>query len=295
MARTTTKNQRTPLLPPGARDFLLRRGIEVTGIALGALAIVLSLILLSYNPGDPSLNSATPHEVTNWLGPLGAYVADILLQVLGLACVVPVLVLFSWAWRIASKQMVSALWLRLVVLCASALLLSIALNGPTPPQWAGLKFFNVYGPNEYHKGGQKSVVAHVFPDAKENMMCRLFKSHHPDYEDGGQLRDFIWVGDVVEVILWLYENQNISGLFNVGTGKARSFKDLANAVYVSLGLPPKIHYIDTPANIRDKYQYFTEADMTKLREAGYDKAFTELEEGVRQYVQDYLSQDDPHK
>ncbi len=168
-------------------------------------------------------------------------------------------------------------------------------NGPTPPQWAGLKFFNVYGPNEYHKGGQKSVVAHVFPDAKENMMCRLFKSHHPDYEDGGQLRDFIWVGDVVDVILWLYENQNVSGLFNVGTGKARSFKDLASAVYDSLGRVPKIHYIDTPANIRDKYQYFTEADMSKLREAGYDKTFTELEEGVRQYVQDYLSQDDPHK
>ncbi|SCA57039.1 ADP-L-glycero-D-manno-heptose-6-epimerase [Candidatus Terasakiella magnetica] len=165
----------------------------------------------------------------------------------------------------------------------------------TPPQWAGLKFFNVYGPNENHKGGQQSVVAHVFPDAKQNLMCRLFKSHHPDYEDGGQLRDFVWVGDVVNVILWLYENEKVSGLFNVGTGKARSFKDLAKAVYVSLEIEPKIHYIDTPVNIRDKYQYFTQANMDKLREAGYDKPFTELEEGVRQYVQDYLNKDDPYR
>ncbi len=133
MARTTTKNQRTTLLPPGAREFLLRRAIEVTGVALGALAVVLSLILISYNPGDPSLNSATPHGVENWLGPLGAYVADVLMQVLGVAAIVPVLVLFSWAWRIASKQMVSHLWLRLVVLFGSALLLSIALNGLSSP------------------------------------------------------------------------------------------------------------------------------------------------------------------
>jgi ADP-L-glycero-D-manno-heptose 6-epimerase len=165
----------------------------------------------------------------------------------------------------------------------------------TPPQWAGLKFFNVYGPNEYHKGGQKSVIGHVFPDAKENMMCRLFKSHHPDYEDGGQLRDFVWIDDVVDVIMWLDENPKTSGLFNVGTGKARSFKDLAESVYRALNIEPKIHYVDTPVNIRDKYQYFTQANMSKLREAGYDKPFTELEEGVRQYVQDYLVKDDPFK
>lgn len=171
---------------------------------------------------------------------------------------------------------------------------AIAEDGTTPPQWAGLKFFNVYGPNEYHKGGQQSVVAHVYPDASEKMMCRLFKSHHPDYEDGGQLRDFIWIGDVVDVILWLYENKKVSGLFNVGTGKARSFKDLASAVYTALDQEPKIHYIETPLNIRDKYQYFTQANMDKLRKAGYDKPFTELEEGVRRYVQDYLSKDDPH-
>ncbi len=168
-------------------------------------------------------------------------------------------------------------------------------QAPTPPQWAGLKFFNVYGPNEYHKGGQKSVVAHVFPDAKQNLMCRLFKSHHPDYEDGGQLRDFVWVGDVVDVMMWLYENPTVSGLFNVGTGKARSFKDLAESVYQAMGIEPKIHYIETPENIRDKYQYYTQANMDKLRAAGYDKPFTELEDGVRQYVQDFLNQDDPFK
>jgi len=168
-------------------------------------------------------------------------------------------------------------------------------KNPVPPQWAGLKFFNVYGPNEYHKGGQKSVVAHVFPQAKADDMCKLFKSHHPDYEDGGQLRDFIWVGDVVDVILWLYENENVSGLFNVGTGKARSFKDLATAVYVALDQDPMIQYVPTPENIRDKYQYFTQANMDKLRNAGYNKDFTSLEDGVRQYVQDYLNQDDPFK
>ncbi|NVK20037.1 MAG: ADP-glyceromanno-heptose 6-epimerase [Methylocystaceae bacterium] len=172
---------------------------------------------------------------------------------------------------------------------------SLEEQSSTPPQWAGLKFFNVYGPNEYHKGGQKSVVAHVFPQAIGADACKLFQSHHPDYEDGGQLRDFVWVGDVVDVILWLYEKGNVSGLFNVGTGKARSFKDLATAVYTALGKEPLIQYVPTPENIRDKYQYFTEAKMDKLRLVGYDKDFTDLEEGVRQYVQDFLNQDDPFK
>jgi ADP-L-glycero-D-manno-heptose 6-epimerase len=169
----------------------------------------------------------------------------------------------------------------------------VEANGPTPPQWAGLKFFNVYGPNEYHKGGQKSVVAHVFPQAASDDMCKLFKSHHPDYADGGQLRDFVWVGDVVDVMMWLLENEQASGLFNVGTGVARSFKDLAIAVYQALGKDPMIQYIPTPENIRDKYQYYTQANMTKLRDAGYDKDFTSLEEGVGFYVQNFLNTDDP--
>lgn len=164
-----------------------------------------------------------------------------------------------------------------------------------PPQWAGLKFFNVYGPNEYHKGKQQSVVSHIFPTAKKKEGCTLFRSHHPDYEDGGQMRDFVWVGDCVNVIMWLLENPSVSGLFNVGSGKARSFKDLATAVYDAMGYKIDISYVDTPISIRDKYQYFTEADMSKLRALGYDTPSTALEDGIAQYVQDYLTQEDPYR
>jgi ADP-L-glycero-D-manno-heptose 6-epimerase len=161
-----------------------------------------------------------------------------------------------------------------------------------PPQWAGLKFFNVYGPNEYHKGSQQSVVAQVFPHALADAAYPLFKSHNPDYKDGEQKRDFIWVGDVVDVVLWLYDNPSVSGIFNVGTGKARTFKDLASAVYRALGKEPNIKFQDTPLSIRDKYQYFTEAKMDRLRAAGYSKEFTSLEDGVKQYVTDYLNKSD---
>jgi len=158
-----------------------------------------------------------------------------------------------------------------------------------------LKFFNVYGPNEYHKGGQQSVVAHVFNQVNREGQCKLFQSHHPDYEDGGQLRDFIWIDDVVDVILWLNENTEVSGLFNVGTGQARSFKDLAAGVFTALEQEAKIDYIPTPEAIRDKYQYYTQADMTKLRAQGYGKQFTSLEDGVRAYVLSYLQKDDPYR
>lgn len=170
----------------------------------------------------------------------------------------------------------------------------VANGGATPPQWAGLKFFNVFGPNEYHKGGQKSVVAGIHPKIAAGEPAVLFKSHHPDYEDGGQLRDFIWVGDCVDVMLWLYENEDVSGLFNVGTGKARSFADLARAVFAARDMEPNITYVDTPENIRDRYQYFTEATMDNLRDAGYQGQFTPLEEGVRQYVQNHLEAEDPY-
>lgn len=164
-----------------------------------------------------------------------------------------------------------------------------------PPQWAGLKFFNVYGPNEYHKGTMKSVVSHVFPVAAKGEAAKLFKSHRPDFEDGGQLRDFVSVDDCVDVMMWLLDNPDVSGLFNCGTGKARPFKDLASAVYAALGQEPRIEYVPTPEQIRDKYQYYTQADMTKLREAGYSRQFTELEEGVRAYVQDFLFTEDPFR
>lgn len=165
---------------------------------------------------------------------------------------------------------------------------------PTPPQWAGLRFFNVYGPNEYHKGSMQSVVSHIFPSAREGATARLFESHHPDYEDGGQLRDFVWVGDCAKMIHWLIENDDVSGLFNCGTGQARSFRELAEAVFRALGREPDIEYVPTPENIRDRYQYFTEADMTKIREMGFDHAPTSLEDGITTYVRDFLAGDDPY-
>jgi len=164
-----------------------------------------------------------------------------------------------------------------------------------PPQWAGLKFFNVYGPNEYHKGSMQSVVSHVFPVASQGNAAPLFQSHHPDYEDGGQMRDFIYVDDCVNVMMWLLDNEQVSGLFNCGTGQARPFKDLAASVYAALGENEKIKYIPMPEHLRDKYQYFTQADMTKLRQAGYTAPFTALEDGIRAYVQDFLFTADPYR
>lgn len=157
-----------------------------------------------------------------------------------------------------------------------------------PPFWAGLKFFNVYGPNEYHKGRMASVVFHAFNQIQKDGQVKLFRSHHPDYEDGGQLRDFIYVKDVIRVCTWLMEQQPASGIYNLGTGKARSFKDLAGAVFEALNHHANITYIDTPADIRDKYQYFTQAEMQKLRNAGYTDPFFTLEEGISDYVKRYL-------
>ena len=155
--------------------------------------------------------------------------------------------------------------------------------------WAGLKFFNVYGPNEYHKGRMASVVFHAFNQIKKTGGMKLFRSHNPDFKDGEQLRDFVYVKDVVDVILFMMEKRPQSGLYNLGTGKARAFKDLVSSTFGAMGLDPKISFIDTPEDIRDKYQYFTEADMTKLKAAGYSKHFTALEEGVSDYVSNYLN------
>jgi ADP-L-glycero-D-manno-heptose 6-epimerase len=160
----------------------------------------------------------------------------------------------------------------------------------TPPFWAGLKFFNVFGPNEYHKERMASVIFHAFNQIKQKGEVKLFRSHNPDYKDGEQIRDFIYVKDVTAICVWLMENQPTSGLYNTGTGKARTFKDLVNAIFDTLHLPSKIEFIDTPIDIRDKYQYFTEADMHKLRKAGYDKPFYSLEEGVDEYVSKYLTE-----
>ena len=158
-----------------------------------------------------------------------------------------------------------------------------------PPFWAGLKFFNVYGPNEYHKGRMASVIFHSFNQIKSTGKVKLFRSHRPDFKDGQQLRDFIYVEDVAKVCYWLMEHTITSGLYNLGTGKARTFEDLVKATFAGIGKEPAIEYIDIPEDIRDKYQYFTEADMSKLRNAGYRDSFYTLEEGVGDYVKNFLS------
>ena len=168
-------------------------------------------------------------------------------------------------------------------------------EGRAPSQWAGLKFFNVYGPNEYHKGGMKSVVAQIWPRVAADEPVTLFRSHNPAYPDGGQMRDFVFVDDVVDIVDWLLETPAVSGVFNAGSGQARSFLDLANATFAAAGKSPRVEYVDTPLSIRDKYQYFTEARMERVRAAGYAGQSTPLEEGVRRYVQDFLMQADPYR
>jgi len=160
-----------------------------------------------------------------------------------------------------------------------------------PRQHVGLKFFNVYGPNEYFKGSMASMVFHGFNQIMQDGEIRLFKSCNPNYEDGGQLRDFVYVKDICSVILFLLRNQNIKGLFNVGTGRAQSFRELAEATFRALGKEPNIRYIDMPEKLRGKYQYYTQADMTQLAGVGYPRDFMDVETGVRDYVQNHLAQD----
>ncbi|MCP2041990.1 ADP-glyceromanno-heptose 6-epimerase [Pontibacter sp. HSC-36F09] len=154
--------------------------------------------------------------------------------------------------------------------------------------WAGLKFFNVYGPNEYHKGKMASVIFHAYNQIKEKGSMKLFRSHNPDYADGEQMRDFVYVKDVVEVCMFLMQHRKNSGIYNLGSGKARTFMALALNTFDAMGIAPSIDFMDTPENLRDNYQYFTEANMNKLRSIGYDREFYTLEEGVRDYVQNYL-------
>jgi ADP-L-glycero-D-manno-heptose 6-epimerase len=164
-----------------------------------------------------------------------------------------------------------------------------------PPQWAGLKFFNVFGPNEYHKGKMMSLVAKRFDDARTGQPVRLFKSHREDVADGEQKRDFIYVDDAVAVVRWLIETPTVSGLFNVGTGTARSFRDLAVAMFRALGREPAIEYIDMPPALRERYQYFTEGKVEKLRRAGYNGGWTPLEDAVATYIGRYLGQPDRYR
>jgi len=164
-----------------------------------------------------------------------------------------------------------------------------------PPQWAGLKFFNVYGPNEYHKGSMISVVKVKYDEIAAGGPARLFKADQPGMADGEQRRDFIWIGDVVDVMLWLLDTPGVNGLFNVGTGLARSYLDLAHAVCDAAGVQRRVEFIDLPAKLRGQYQSFTQASTERLRAAGYGGQFTPLEDGIRRYVQDHLTQPDPYR
>ena len=176
-----------------------------------------------------------------------------------------------------------------------ALLARAAKKQPLPPQWVGLKFFNVFGPNEYHKGDMMSVLCKVFDRAKAGAPVRLFKSHRPGIADGDQRRDFIYVDDVIAVVRWLLATPSVNGLFNVGTGEAQSFRQMIEAMFAALGRAPKIEYIDMPAAIRDNYQYFTEASMENLHRAGYNAGFTPLVTAVRRYVADFLDRPDRYR
>ena len=166
-------------------------------------------------------------------------------------------------------------------------------NGqPLPPHWAGLKFFNVFGPNEYHKGKMASVLCNVFDRAKAGETVKLFKSHREGIEHGDQRRDFIYVKDAVAVVRWLLDAGSVNGIFNVGTGKARSFRDMIMAMFRAMGCEPAIEYVDMPENIRGQYQYFTQAETANLRRAGYNADFTTLEDAVADYVTGYLDRPD---
>jgi ADP-L-glycero-D-manno-heptose 6-epimerase len=169
-----------------------------------------------------------------------------------------------------------------------------AARGHAPPQWAGLKFFNVYGPNEDHKSSMMSVAAQIWPDVAAGRAVRLFKSYRAGVADGGQLRDFVYVRDVADVVEWLASRPGVSGVFNLGSGRARSFKEMAEAVFRAAGKAPLIEYIPMPEAIRDRYQYFTEARLDRLRRAGYEGQFTSLEDGIGDYVGGYLSKPDPY-
>ena len=171
----------------------------------------------------------------------------------------------------------------------------IAKGEAMPPHWAGLKFFNVFGPNEYHKGAMMSVLTRRFDDIRAGKTIQLFKSHREGIADGDQRRDFIYIDDVVRVIMWLLAMPSVNGIFNVGTGVARSFRDLMHAAYAALGTTPNIEYIDMPAQIRDSYQYFTQAEGDRLRRAGYNGGFTALEDSVAVYVKDFLDRPDRYR
>ncbi|MBT4880273.1 MAG: ADP-glyceromanno-heptose 6-epimerase [Alphaproteobacteria bacterium] len=186
---------------------------------------------------------------------------------------------YGWSKHLVDKRIVS----------------QINKKRKAPAQWVGLKFFNVYGPNEYHKGSMQSVIAHLYPKISAGEPAKLFKSYKKEYPHGGQLRDFVWVGDCVDVMMWFLDNPKQSGIFNVGTGKAQPFSALATAIFTALTKKPDIEFFEMPETLREKYQYYTQADMSRLRKAGYKKPFTSLQDGTKEYVLKYLATADPYR
>jgi ADP-L-glycero-D-manno-heptose 6-epimerase len=169
-----------------------------------------------------------------------------------------------------------------------------ALKNHVENKIAGIKFFNVFGPNEYHKGDMTSVIFKAFHQIKETGKVKLFKSYKPEYKDGGQLRDFVYIKDCIDVMWWLFNNPAANGILNLGTGKARTWNDLIKAVFAAMGIKTNIEYIEMPESLRNQYQYFTEAKMDKLKAAGCPAAFSSLEDSVRDYITNYLQKSDPH-
>ena len=243
-------------------DLIVRSNIRTTldlwdWCCLHRVRLIYASSAATYGDGDAGFDDAGDPVSLARLRPLNAY---------------------GW-----SKHMVDR---RIAALAARA--------APTPPQWAGLKFFNVYGPNEYHKGDMRSVAHKLFEALSAGQPARLFRSYRHDYPDGGQLRDFVHVDDAVGVMLWLMDAPQVSGLFNVGTGRARAWLDLANAVFAAMDRQPEIEFIDMPETLRAKYQYFTQASVDRLLQAGYDRPFMSLERGVDSYVRDFLATTDPY-
>jgi ADP-L-glycero-D-manno-heptose 6-epimerase len=245
-------------------DLIATRNIRATQDILAScteaqVPLIYASSAATYGDGSQGFDDAFTREALAKLRPLNAY---------------------GWSKHVVDRRLVSM----------------VGNGAPLPPQWVGLKFFNVYGPNEYHKGTMKSVIAHNYPILRRGEKMRLFRSYRSDYPDGGQLRDFIYVRDCVEVILWFLDNPRHSGLFNLGTGRARTWMDLAVALHSAMGLTPDIEIIEMPPELRDKYQYFTQARMNRLRDAGYTRPFTTLEDGIHDYVSRYLAhEEDPYR
>lgn len=290
--KNLAKAELDEIVPPeGLDDLLARRGNEVSAIVhMGAISatterdvdlIVRSNIMLTIQLWDFCTARGVPFIYASSAATYGDGDAGFEDE-MGTEALAKLRPMNPYGW---SKHMIDRRIARIV-----------SEGGATPPRWAGLKFFNVYGPNEYHKGSMKSVVAHIHPDVAAGKGVKLFKSHHPDYEDGGQLRDFVYVRDCAKVVRWMLEADHMpSGLYNIGTGKARSFADLARATFKAAGQDEAISYKDMPEEIRDRYQYFTEAKMSRLRQAGYREDFASLEDGINDYVVNYLSQTDPYR